>query len=145
MQKALIILLILSSISCKKDKSVQPYSFVAVKFIEDDDYVFIETATGSWDRNVKLAQLNAIGYKNERFGIYLDNLVDTGNYTNPTIRNISYTDGLDFIPFKLGSGYIHISYIDSSMVRGDFNVTLEDNFNGAEIRTVVGGFGINIH
>lgn len=124
---------------------IRPYSIVNVKFIEDEDYVFIEITEGSWDNNFKLAQLNATGYKNERFGLYLENLVDTGYYPNPSIRNISYDDGIDFLPFKLDGGYIHISYIDTLTVRGDFKVTLEDDFNGAQIRTIVGSFGINIY
>ena len=124
---------------------IRPYSVVNVKFIEDEDYVFIELTDGSWDKNVKLAQLNATGYKNERFGLYLENLIDTGYYPNPSIRNIFFTDGMDFLPFRLHSGFIHVSYIDSLSVRGDFKVTLEDDFNGAQIRTIVGGFGINIY
>ena len=144
MQKLFIILLLLSCISCKKEGTVKPYSIVSVKFIEDEDYVFIETTEGSWDKIQKIAQLNATGYKNERFGLYLDNLLDTGYYPNPSIRNISYTDGYDFVPFKLNGGFIHISYIDSLIVKGDFKVTLEDNFNGAEIRTIIGTFFVTI-
>ena len=124
---------------------VKPYSFVAVKFVEDEDYVFIETTRGNWDKNKKLAQLNATGYKNERFSLNLLNLTDTGNYPNPSIININYNDGLDFQPFKLKAGFIHINFVDSISVRGDFKVLLEDDFNGAETRTVVGGFAINIH
>jgi hypothetical protein len=145
MQKLLIIVLLLFCISCKKDGTVKPYSFVSVKFIEDEDYVFIETTEGSWDKNKKLAELNATGYKNERLSLYLPNLSDTGIYPNPTIKNITYTDGLDFRPFKLNAGFIHIDFIDSLSVRGDFKVLLEDDFNGAETRTVVGSFGINTH
>jgi hypothetical protein len=144
MKKLAIILLTLSCISCKKDAVIKPYSFVAVKFVGDEDYVFIETTEGGWDKNQKLAQLNATGYKNERFSLNLTNLTDTGNYPNPSITNITYTDGLDFQPFKLNDGYIHISYLDSLSVRGDFSVSLEDNFNGAEIRRVIGNFGINV-
>lgn len=145
MQKLLLILLTLSFISCTKDAVVKPYSFVSVKFIDDEDYVFIETTEGSWDRNIKQAQLNATGYKNERFTLNLRNLTDTGNYPNPSIQNISYNDGFDFQPFKLKAGFIHIISVDSLSVRGDFRVSLEDDFNGAETRTIVGGFGINIH
>lgn len=145
MQKFLIILLTVAFISCKKDAVVKPYSFVSVKFIDDEDYIFIETTEGSWDRNIKWAQLNATGYKNERFTLNLPNLTDTGDYPNPSIQNISYNDGFDFQPFKLKAGFIHISFIDSPSVRGDFRVSLEDDFNGAETRTVVGNFVINTH
>lgn len=145
MQKLLIILFLLSCVSCKKDGTVKPYSFVSIKFIDDEDYVFIETTEGSWDKNNKLAQLNATGYKNERFTLNLPNLTDTGNYLNPSISNISYSDGLDFQPFKVKNGFIHISFIDSVSVRGDFRVSLEDDFNSAEMKTIVGGFGINTH
>ena len=132
-------------ISCKKESGLRPYSVVNVKFIEDEDYVFIELTEGSWERNLKLAQLNATGYKNERFGLYLENLLDTGYYPNPSIANISYGDGMDFLPIRLLGGYIHVAHIDSLTVYGDFKVTLEDEFNGAQIRTIVGGFGINIY
>jgi glycine cleavage system H protein len=132
-------------ISCKKEGVVKPYTVVSVKFIGDEDSVFIELTEGSWDNNLKQAQLNATGYKNERFSLYLVNLIDTGYYPTPSIRNISYTDGMDFLLLKLDGGYIHISYIDTLTVRGDFKVTLEDNFNGADIMAIVGGFDINIH
>lgn len=145
MQRMAIILFIISCISCKKDSVLRPYSVVNVKFIEDEEYVFMETVEGSYDKDLKLAQLNATGYKLERFGLYLNDLTDTGYYSNPSIRNISFTNGLDFLPYRLNSGYIHIIQIDSFSVRGDFKVTLEDDFNGAEIRTIVGGFGINIY
>lgn len=145
MKKLLLIALLSFCTACKKEGTLKPYSFVQVKFIEDEDYAFIETTEGNWDKNLKLAMLNATGYKNERFGLYLNNLTDTGNYLNPTINNISFTDGVDFIPFKLNNGFIHISHIDTLTVRGNFRVTLEDNFNGAEIRTIIGGFAINTY
>lgn len=52
---------------------------------------------------------------------------------------------MDFLPIRLLGGYIHVAYIDSLTVYGDFKVILEDEFNGAQIRTVVGGFAINIY
>jgi len=145
MQKLAIILFLFIGISCKKDETVRPYSILSVKFIEDEEYIFIKSVDGSWDKGVKLAQLSASGYKSEWFGLYLPHLSDTGYYPNPTISNIYYFDGLDFMPFKLTGGFIHVSYIDSVTVRGDFKVSFEDDFNGAENRTVLGGFGINIH
>ena len=146
MKKLLIITLLFFCISCKKDGALKPYSIVSVKFIEDEDYVFIETTEGCWDKNIKLAPLNAAGYKIERFSLYLPSLTDTGNYPNPTIKNIYFTDGVDFLPFKLNNGFIHVSFIDTlTVIRGDFRVSLEDNFNGAEIRTIIGGFAINTH
>lgn len=117
---------------------------VNVKFIEDEEYIFIENLEASWDINTRVAELSARGYKFEQFNLYMS-LQTTGFYPSPTINNINYTDGLDFIPFKLTDGYINITYIDSITVRGSFQVSLEDNFNGAETRTIVGGFGINIH
>lgn len=89
MKKIGAILFLFFCISCKKDGLVKPYSVVNVKFIEDEEYVFMEITEGSWDKVQKLALLDAIGYKLEKFGLYLDNLVDTGYYPNPSIRNIS--------------------------------------------------------
>lgn len=139
-----IIALLFFCTSCKKEGVLKPYSTVSVKFIEDEDYVFIETTEGNWDKTQKLAMLNAAGYKHERFSLFLPVLNDTGYYPNPTIKNIFFTDGLDFIPFILNSGFIHVSFIDTLTVKGDFRVLLEDNFNGAEIRTIIGNFAINI-
>jgi hypothetical protein len=109
MQKLLIIVLTLCCISCKKNVVVKPYSFVAIKYIEEEDYVFIETTYGSWDKNQKLEQLNATWYKYERFSLNLPNLTDTGNYTTPSIINVNYNDGLDFQPFKLKAGFVNIA------------------------------------
>jgi hypothetical protein len=129
----------------QKNTMVKLYSFVEVKFIEDENDVFIETIDGSWDKNQKLVQLTATGYKNERFRLNLTNLTDTGNYPNPPIININYNDGLNFQLFKLKAGFIHTTFVDSVSVRGDFKVSLEGDFNGAGSRTVVVGFGISIH
>lgn len=131
--------------SCRKDISIHTYSVVNIRFWGEEDDIFKETIEGSWDNNTRLARMYALGYKFEEFHLYLSAKVDTGFYPNPTINNISFTDGLDFIPFKLSSGFIHIDYIDSLTIRGYFRMALDDDFNGSETKTIVGGFGINIH
>jgi hypothetical protein len=131
--------------SCKKDLTIGPYSILSVRFIEDEEYIFIKTPEASWDFNGSTAKLYARGYKFEQFNLHLSALQTTGFYPTPTIQNISYTDGLDFIPFKVSGGFINITYLDSLTVKGIFQVSLEDNFNGAENRTITGGFGINIY
>lgn len=116
-----------------------------VKFAEVVDYVFIETTEGSWNYQTSIAKISGAGYNHEQIYIYLPSLKDTSDYPNPGISNISYTDGLDFVANGFSGGDIYIGHIDSDMVKGSFKVTLTDEFNGAETRTVVGNFGINIH
>lgn len=94
MQKLFIILILLSCNSCEKEGTIEPYSIVSVKFIDDEDYVFIETTEGNWDKIQNMAQLNATGYKYERFGLYLGNLIDTGYYPNPSIRKFLIQMGM---------------------------------------------------
>lgn len=144
MKRILLIVFLFSFFSCNKERNVNPYTFVFVKFIEDEDFIFIETADGNWDSNTKLAQLTATGYNNERFRLSLPSLTDTGNYPAPSITNISFSNGVNFVPFKLNSGFIHVSSIDSLSVRGDFQVSLASDFNGSVNRTIIGNFGINV-
>lgn len=134
--------LLLCFCSCNKEV-IKPYSFVNVRYLENEDYIYMETVEGSMENNV--AQLHGSGYNHEQFYLYLPSLKDTGNYANPTINNISFSDGLDFNANKFRDGFIHIGYIDSATVSGNFRVALDDDYNGAETRVIVGSFGINIH
>ena len=143
MKKVFCIVGLLAVISCGKEENNNFYSLLSVKFIEDEDYIFIKTIDGNWDQTNKLAWLNATGFKHENFQLYLPNLTDTGNYPTPAITNINYSDGLNFMSFKLNYGFIHISKIDSLSLTGDFQVSLASNFNGYVNRIIVGNFGIN--
>lgn len=143
MARILIVFSLFSVLSCNKGKITSPYSLLSVKFSEDENFVYMETVEGIWNWSGKIAQLTATGYRNELFRLYLPDLTDTGNYHNPQIDNIYYSDGMDFLPSKLNSGYIHISHIDSLSVIGDFQVSLSGNSNGTIGRIVVGGFEIS--
>ncbi len=132
-------------ISCNQEEIPKPHSMIHVKFSEDEDYIFIERTEGSWNPDMKSAQLSAYGYKYERFSLNLPNLTKAGYYPNISLDNIFYTDGIDFVPFKLNSGFIEITNIDSLEVGGNFKVALEDDFNGIDHRTIVGTFLINTH
>jgi hypothetical protein len=129
--------------ACNKAETVKPYSYLSVKFVEDEDFVLMEHIEGTWLPNEKQASLNAYGFKNERLNIYLPGLRQTGRYPNLSIDNIFYTDGVDFVPFKVDSGFLEITQLDSSKVGGTFKVVLEDEFNGIEHRTIIGNFIIN--
>lgn len=127
---------------CDKDSNIKTICIVNVKFLDDEDYVGMETVDGEWNSNTGIAKINAVAYNLSRFKMYLSSLHDTGFYPFPTIDNIYFTDGADFQPTKLADGYIHLLHIDSHIVRGDFQVSLQDDFNGAETRTIIGNFGI---
>lgn len=90
--------------SCNKEAPIKPYSFVNVKFAEVEDYVFIETAEGSWNYQTSIAKISGAGYNHEEIYIYLPSLTDTGDYPNAGISNISYTDGLDFVANGFSGG-----------------------------------------
>lgn len=144
MARILIIFFLLTVLSCNKENNTQPFSLLSVKFSDDENYVYMETTEGNFNRYKKIAQLTGTGYRNELFRLYLPNLTDTGNYPNPQIENIFYSDGVDFLPSKVNGGFIHISHIDTLSVIGDFQVSLSGDINGSVSRIVVGGFEINM-
>ena len=129
--------------ACNKAEMVKPYSYLSIKFIDDEEYVLMERVEGTWQPEQKQVSLNAFGYKNERLTIYLPDLIQTGRYPNLTIKNIFYTNGADFIPFRVDSGFLEITQLDASKVGGTFNVTLEKEYSGIEYRTITGDFVIN--
>jgi hypothetical protein len=143
MKKLAVIIMLTCFASCKKAEKTTLYSFVQVKYIENEDYVLIETTEGDWNRNTKIARLTATGYNNERFNLLLPQLTDTGYYPAPAASNISYADGANFMSYKFNNGFIYISYIDSLSVMGKFQVSLASDFNGNQNRIIVGNFGIN--
>ena len=130
---------------CNKDDSIKRYSYLQVRFEYDVYPIPIERINGSWNYNSHTAELTATGYKNERFRLQLHAVVDTGNVQSPSISDIFFTDGLDFVPDSVNRGYVHIAYLDTTMISGDFKVSFHDDFNGTENKIVVGKFGINIH
>jgi len=108
----------------------------------DEEDIRMETVQGDWNFVSHTATITATGYKFESFFLNLPQIVNTGAYPNISIDNISLSDGLDFLPLRLTSGVITITHFDSVTVKGEFRVSLEDEFNGAENRTIVGGFSI---
>lgn len=132
-------------VACEKTEPLKPYAYLSVKFVEDEEYVLMEHIEASWNFNEKEAHLAAYGFKNERLTIDLPALTRTGKFPDLSIRNIFYSDGVDFSPFRVESGDIDISEFDYSHVGGSFKVTLEDEFNGIEHRTIIGNFIIYAH
>ena len=127
---------------CTKDGEHRPYSLLNVRFLGDEEDIRMETVQGDWSFTNHTATITATGYKFESFFLHLPQVVSTGIYPNISIDNISLSDGLDFLPLRLTGGSITITYLDSVTVRGEFRVSLEDEFNGAENRTIIGGFSI---
>jgi hypothetical protein len=140
----MLILLLFAASACKKTDVIPPHSYVLVKFAEDEEYVMMETTEGHWDSHLKTCSLHATGYKFERFSLLLTNLIDTGYYLHPSVKNLFFTQTTDFIPTKFTSGSIHLSFMDSSSVKGDFQVVLEDSAQGGRQKAITGNFGINI-
>lgn len=129
-------------VACNKAETIKPYAYLSIKFIEDEENVLMERIEGSWLPEEKQAHLAAYGFKNERLTIDLPNLRQTGRYTDLSIKNIFYNDGVDFVPFRVDSGFIEITQMDAVQIGGRFSVTLEDEFNGVEHRTIIGNFVI---
>ncbi len=135
--------LCLCCIACQTDNIIKPYSYLNIKFIEDEDYIMLERIEGSWEN--EKAHLEAFGYKNEHFHLDLSPITVEGRFTDLSINNIYFNDGADFTPSRLDSGFIEISNVNATQVGGSFRVVLENHFNGIQQRTLEGKFLINIH
>lgn len=128
--------------ACTKEGEHRPYTLLNVKFLGDEEDIRMETVQGDWNFINHTATITATGYKFESFFLNLPQVLNTGIYQNISIDNISLSDGLDFLPLRLTDGSITITYLDSVTLRAEFRISLEDEFNGAENRTIVGGFSI---
>jgi hypothetical protein len=135
-------LLVMGLVACKKTASVKPHSYVYVRLAGNEEYSYMEDVEGSVREG--RAELHSNGTHNEQFALRLAGIKDTGNILNPGLDNLYFSNGDDFFPMRFVSGSIHISYADSVTVLGDFNVVLEDDYNGADTKTVTGSFGINV-
>ncbi len=129
-------------ISCNKDRSANLASSVSVKFIEDPYPVSIQDVQSAWDPASGTGYLTADGFSHNRFMLSLQNVHDTGNIKLPGIKNIFYTDGLNFSPDSLYDGYIHVASVADDHVNGNFRVALQDHYNGSEMRVLEGSFMI---
>jgi hypothetical protein len=131
--------------ACTRTETIKPFAYLSIKFVEDEEYVLMERIECIWEPDKKEAHLTAYGFKNERLTIDLPDLKQTGRYTDLSIKNFFYTDGVDFMPVRVDSGFIDITQMDASQIGGSFSVTLEDEYNGVEHRTVTGNFVIYAH
>jgi hypothetical protein len=134
---------ILLLFGCNKDSLIKEDSFLQVRFDYDIYPIDIKELNSTWNLHNQTADIAASGYRFERFRLHMDTVKDTGYFANPTIDNIYLTDGLDFDPNSVNSGFIHISQLDSNKIRGDFKISLHDDFNGSENKIIIGEFRIN--
>lgn len=134
--------LLLSLAACRKAGNVKPHSYVYVRVGNSDEYSYMEDVEGRMKGG--MAELHSNGYYNEQFSLRLPNIKDTGDFSSPGLDNIYFSNGDDFYPVRFVHGNIHISYVDSVTVLGDFSVVLEDEYNGPDTKTVTGSFGINV-
>jgi hypothetical protein len=132
-------IILLTGLSCGKTSST-PASLLNIKQEGDQDYLPVENITGSWDKET--ASLCCTGTKLETFRLKLIK-PSPGIYPEPGINNFYFSDGVDFKPIVLESGSINIISVSEQEVRGEFNVVLHDEFNGAESRTFSGYFSIS--
>jgi hypothetical protein len=128
---------------CNKDSLIKESSFLNVRFDYDIYPINIKELNSTWSLHDQTADMIANGYRFERFRLHLNAVKDTGYFASPTINNIFFTDGLDFDPDSVNSGFIHISQLDSNKIRGDFRISLHDDFNGSENKIIIGKFRIN--
>ncbi|MCA0398826.1 MAG: hypothetical protein LCH51_15605 [Bacteroidetes bacterium] len=137
-------LLVLSNLTnCSKDDIFKPYSILNLRIEGYEEDLRWESVAGTWNKSTGKITLDASSYFFDHCTIYLLNIIDTGFVPNIDVTNFYYTDGLDFLPDTLTSGYIRITYFDTSIVSGEFRVSLGDDFNGVENKAVFGGFTIN--
>ena len=133
---------IVTLLACNKVSVQVPATNVNVKFKESEDFASMEFTTGNWMAAQGIADLQATGYLFQEFRLHLTNVDHIGTYSVITITNIYYADGLDFKPFTLVDGYIAITSLNPNSLYGVFNILLEDEYHGHEIREIVGNFCI---
>ena len=136
-------LLVLSNLTnCSKDDISKPYSTLNLRVEGYEEDIRWESVAGTWNISTGKVTLDASSYYFDHFTLCLLNIIDTGFVPNIDVTKFYYIDGLDFFPDTLTSGYIRITYFDTSTVKGEFRICLGDDFNGAENNTVIGGFTI---
>ena len=128
---------------CRKQAPIKDGSFLDI-VPEDEIYpVNFEKMYTTWNYQDHLATIQADGYHFEHFRLHLENVPDTGFYLNPGIQTISFSEGPDFIPDQTNQGFIHISRMDAGSISGDFIISLHNDFNEVENKTIRGKFRIN--
>jgi hypothetical protein len=138
-----LLIVILFLFGCNKDSLIKEYSFLNVRFDYDIYPINVKELNSNWNLHDHTAHMIVSGYRFERFRLHMDAVNDTGYFAKPTIDNIYFTDELDFDPDSVNSGFIHINQLDSNKIRGDFKISLHDDFNGSENKIIIGEFRIN--
>jgi hypothetical protein len=129
--KIAIGLIVLSSLAnCSKDGIFKPYSVLNIRMEGYEEDIRWESVAGTWNKSTGKVTLDASSYYFDHCTLYLLGIIDTGFVPNIGVTNFYYTDGLDFLPDTLTSGYIRITYLDTSTISGEFRVSLGDDFNG---------------
>ena len=100
-----------------------------------------ETITFKWLDSLGIADLEASSYYFDHCSIHLENITSPGVVSPLNLMQFYYTDGLDFRPYAL-SGTFTILEASDKAIRGNFDVSFENNFNGVSGKRVTGDFGI---
>lgn len=136
------LLMILLLASCGKERATDHRSSIHVKYADEDSYLVIEDIVANWQPADGTASLMAESIDHEMIKLYLHPVTQPGNIGNLSIKNIHFTDGLDFDATRFVDGSIHISSLSTEALTGEFTVSLEDDLYGKETRSIEGSFRI---
>ena len=136
------LLIILSLASCEKERTTDHRSSIYVKYTDADNYLLIEDIIANWQPAEGTVSVMAEGIDHEMLKLYLHSVKQPGAIGNLSIKNIHFTDGLDFDATRFVDGSIHISSLNTEAISGEFHVSLEDDLYGRETRSLEGSFRI---
>jgi hypothetical protein len=128
--------------TCSKDHVLRPYSYLYLRVEGHDEDIWWDAVTGQWTSNNGTLEMEGEGIYFDQFRLRLKDIIATGDVKNLTVKNIYYSDGLDFRPSAVESGYVRIVEMDSDNIRGQFRIYFENDYNNVTSKTVSGNFGV---
>jgi len=127
-------------LSCSKEDTLKPYAILSVRV--DDIEIFFEFTDATWDTTSHTLSIQANSYYNEVFRLTITNITGTITLSPPSISQI-YFEGLDFVPHIVIAGELRITNVSYPEINEAFSVSMEDNFNGVDVKQISGGFTLH--
>lgn len=93
---------------------------------------------GIWQKENNTVFIEALGFGDELFKLYLPNVKDTGIQYSPYLQSLVFHDGKNIFN-KPVSGYIRIQHINAMTVEGKLEATYQTN-NSISVDTILRGY-----
>ena len=141
MQTRWLIVLFLLLSACTKESINNPHSYLELYVEGEEESKKWETITGEWDDSTGKMVIEANGYYLGTCRIAVENVKGVGAISPTTLSNFYYTDGVDLRPNNV-KGSLMFTEVNRNVVRGKFNIYLENDYNQTSGLRVVGVFCI---